>query len=299
MGSNAANTNGRSLSHGASAPPPPPPTLQPTDAAPPGATGASPLAGSPGLTPTPDPGRAPVLMPDPRPPGGLVKPILDELPVAILPESFDDPFVNGGVYLAFKRAMDLVLGVALLLLLAPLFALIALAIKLEDGGPVFFFQTRVGKDGREFRFWKFRSMVVDAEARRAAVKASAQADAVHDPLRFKLSADPRVTRVGRALRRFSLDELPQLWNVVAGDMSLVGPRPPIPEEVAQYEPRHRRRLEVEQGITCLWQVSGRNLLSFEQQVDLDLQYARRRSIGMDVMLLVRTIPAVLSGRGAC
>ncbi len=197
--------------------------------------------------------------------------------------------------------MDVVLSSAMLIVLAPVFALIALAIKLEDGGPVFFFQTRVGKRGRQFRFWKFRSMVVDAEARREAVKAQAEAqqEPVSDRLRFKMRVDPRVTRVGRVLRRFSLDELPQLLNVLTGDMSLVGPRPPIPEEVAQYSPRHLRRLEVEQGITCLWQVSGRNLLSFEQQVELDIEYARRRSLALDVALLARTVPAVLSGRGAC
>ncbi|MBX3469979.1 MAG: sugar transferase [Planctomycetes bacterium] len=291
MGSNAANTNGRTLLHGASAPPPP--HIESSDT-------ASPAAAPPPLREVPERGQAPLLVSGPPPASGaLVTPILDELPVAILPESFDDPFVNGRVYLALKRAMDVMLGATLLFLLAPVFALIALAIKLEDRGPVFFFQTRVGKDGREFRFWKFRSMGVDAEARRAELKASAPGDALNDRLRFKMSDDPRVTRVGRLLRRFSLDELPQLWNVVTGDMSLVGPRPPIPEEVAEYEPRHRRRLEVEQGITCLWQVSGRNLLSFEQQVELDLQYARRRSLGLDVLLLVRTIPAVLSGRGAC
>lgn len=231
----------------------------------------------------------------------LVTPLLEQLPVTLeVPVSLEEEtFEHGRTYLALKRAADVVVGSLALLVLSPLFAVVAALIKLESPGPVFFFQTRVGKGGRHFRFWKFRSMVIDAEERKASLKAIEPRDAVSDRLRFKMQDDPRVTRSGRFLRRFSLDELPQLWNVIRGDMTLVGPRPPIPEEVAEYGPRHLRRLEVEQGITCLWQVSGRNLLSFDQQVELDIEYARRRNLLFDLTLLFRTIPAVLSGRGAC
>jgi lipopolysaccharide/colanic/teichoic acid biosynthesis glycosyltransferase len=236
-----------------------------------------------------------------------VRPLLELLPVEALVDlegltaraAPDEPFVHDRPYLLAKRALDIAAAGLALLALSPVLAVIALLVRLEDGGPALFAQTRVGKGGREFRFWKFRSMVVDAEARKASLAAQGPTDAVSDRLRFKMQDDPRVTRVGRVLRRFSLDELPQLWNVVRGDMSLVGPRPPIPSEVAEYEPRHRRRLEVEQGITCLWQVSGRNLLSFEEQVALDVEYARRRGLLLDLSLLVRTVPAVLGGRGAC
>lgn len=279
-------------------------------AASPTASPTAPSSGPSSAAPT-APSSAPSTASSQAAPPTLVKPLLEQLEVELprggeltgelTGQARGEALVDDRAYLALKRVMDVVLGSTLLLLLSPLLALLAAAIKLEDGGPVFFFHTRVGKRGRRFRFWKFRSMCVDAEARREEVKRQAQAqeEAVSDRLRFKMSADPRVTRVGRVLRRFSLDELPQLVNVVVGDMSLVGPRPPIPEEVAQYGPRHLRRLEVEQGITCLWQVSGRNLLSFEQQVELDLEYARRRSLGFDVLLLARTIPAVLTGRGAC
>jgi lipopolysaccharide/colanic/teichoic acid biosynthesis glycosyltransferase len=237
----------------------------------------------------------------PPPPQPLVTPVLEQLPVTLEAPvgAQQEAFEHGRVYLALKRALDVVVGSLALVALSPLFAVVAALIKLESPGPVFFFQTRVGKGGRHFRFWKFRSMVVDAEERKASLKAIEPRDAVSDRLRFKMQDDPRVTRTGRVLRRFSLDELPQLWNVVRGDMTLVGPRPPIPEEVAEYGPRHLRRLEVEQGITCLWQVSGRNLLSFEQQVELDIEYARRRTLALDVLLLLRTVPAVLTGRGAC
>lgn len=200
-------------------------------------------------------------------------------------------------YLFFKRAFDFAMSGLALFFLAPLFAVVAFLIKLEDGGPVFFGQTRVGKDGRAFRFWKFRSMCVDAEAKRAQLKA-ALAECGEDSVRFKMVGDPRITRVGNFLRRFSLDELPQFFNVFKGDMSLVGPRPPLPEEVAEYGPRELRRLEVEQGLTCIWQVSGRSLIPFEGQVELDIEYIETRSFWTDLRLLLRTVPAVLAGRGA-
>ena len=196
-------------------------------------------------------------------------------------------------YSAWKRCFDLISATVALALSAPLILIVALLIKLEDGGPVFFSQVRVGKGGRRFRFWKFRSMCVDAEARLDALSAQSE-----DASRFKLRADPRITRVGALLRRSSLDELPQLFNVLAGDMSLVGPRPALPVEVADYDARALGRLDVEQGLTCTWQVSGRSLLSFDEQIDLDLDYVERRSLLLDISLLLRTVPAVLLGRGA-
>jgi lipopolysaccharide/colanic/teichoic acid biosynthesis glycosyltransferase len=194
-----------------------------------------------------------------------------------------------------KRALDLA-GTALLILAsAPILAAIAVAIKLEDGGPVLFRQTRVGRDGRLFIMFKFRSMVPDAEARKAALMAQNE---MSDGILFKIRRDPRVTRVGRIIRKLSLDELPQLFNVLRGEMSLVGPRPPVPSEVALYDPGHRRRLAALPGITCLWQVSGRNEIDFHGQVQLDVAYIERQSIRLDLAILIRTIPAVLAGKGA-
>ena len=193
-----------------------------------------------------------------------------------------------------KRALDITVAAALLVLAAPLMLLIALAIKLDSPGPVIFRQRRVGKDGRPFTFYKFRGMVADAEARLHEV---AHLNEVDGPI-FKSRRDPRVTRVGRVLRRTSLDELPQLWNVLRGDMSLVGPRPPLPTEVTRYEPWQRDRLLVPGGITGLWQVSGRNLLGFEDMVRLDLEYITRWSLWLDLRILLRTILVVLTARGA-
>ena len=197
--------------------------------------------------------------------------------------------------LAAKRTMDVVGALALLILLLPVFALIGVMIKLEDPGPVLFWQDRVGQWGRLFRFPKFRSMVVDAEARKAKLLASNDHGA---SVTFKMKRDPRVTRVGAVLRRTSLDELPQLWSVLKGDMSLVGPRPPVPSEVDRYTPADRRRLDVRPGLTCLWQVSGRGDIPFPQQVELDSEYIESRGFWTDVWLLLRTIPAVFLGRGA-
>jgi len=172
---------------------------------------------------------------------------------------------------------------------------VAVAIRLEDRGPVFFKQTRVGRGGRKFAFFKFRSMFVDAEARRAKlVDKSDDGDAV----RFKMRRDPRITNVGRWIRRFSIDELPQLWNVLRGDMTIVGPRPPIPSEVALYAPEDWRRLDVTPGLTCTWQVSGRADIPFPRQVALDVEYIRERTLLVDLWLMIRTVPAVLAGRGA-
>lgn len=192
------------------------------------------------------------------------------------------------------RALDVSLSATLLLLLLPVFAVIAVAVRLESPGPLIFRQKRVGKDGCEFPFLKFRSMIRDAEARRLGLENRNERGG---PV-FKIRDDPRVTRVGRVLRRWSLDELPQLINVLRGDMSLVGPRPALPSEVARYTPHQRRRLAVTPGVTGLWQVSGRARLSFEESVALDLAYIQRRSLALNLLILARTVPAVLNGDGA-
>jgi lipopolysaccharide/colanic/teichoic acid biosynthesis glycosyltransferase len=200
-----------------------------------------------------------------------------------------------GTGLWSKRALDLtVSGVALALFL-PFGLVIALLIK-RDGGPVFYWQDRVGYRGRTFRFPKFRSMVVNADQLRQTLLE--ENDHIGAGITFKRENDPRITAVGRFIRRSSLDEMPQLWSVLRGDMSLVGPRPALPEEVARYTPLQRRRLEVKPGLTCIWQVSGRSQIPFEGQVALDLEYIRTRSFRGDLVLLLKTVPAVLFGRGA-
>lgn len=193
-----------------------------------------------------------------------------------------------------KRMLDVVGAIVLLVILAPVMAAIAIAIKLDSPGSVIFGQTRCGKDGIPFTFYKFRGMVADAEARKHELLAFNEADG---PL-FKMRHDPRVTRVGRFIRATSLDELPQIWNVLKGDMSLVGPRPGVPSEVDQYAPWHRQRMAVVGGMTGLWQVSGRSELSFEQMVHLDIEYVERWSLWLDIVILLRTAKAVLTTRGA-
>ena len=197
---------------------------------------------------------------------------------------------------AVKRALDLVVAAELLVLLTPLFLAVAVAIKLTDGGPVLFWQTRVGRHGRSLRFPKFRSMRVDAEAVKAQLAAANQHGA--SGVTFKMKRDPRITAVGRLIRKLSIDELPQLWLVLTGDMSLVGPRPPVPSEVERYTVADRRRLDVKPGLTCTWQVSGRSDIPFDRQVELDVEYIQSRSVLVDIGLLARTVPAVLLGRGA-
>lgn len=195
---------------------------------------------------------------------------------------------------AFKRLFD-ILGSAIgLICLSPIFALTALFIKLEDGGPVLYVQKRVGKWGKIFPMYKFRSMVMNADKMKDQLMDLNEAGDVM----FKMKNDPRITRVGRIIRKLSIDELPQLYNVLRGDMSLVGPRPPLPREAAQYSLADRRRLEVIPGITCLWQVEGRSDIDFKGQVGLDVQYIESQSLWGDLVLLLKTIPAVLSGRGA-
>jgi exopolysaccharide biosynthesis polyprenyl glycosylphosphotransferase len=203
------------------------------------------------------------------------------------------PAISGGRRV-LKNAFDLCAGGLLLLVLAPFLAAVAVAVKLSSPGPVLFRQTRVGVDGRDFTMFKFRSMVPDAERRRADLVDLSDGN----DMLFKMRNDPRVTRVGAVLRRFSLDELPQLFNVVRGDMSLVGPRPPLPEEVAGYSDDAARRLRVRPGLTGLWQVSGRSDLSWEESLLLDLRYVDNWSLVLDLAILWRTGRAVLRGAGA-
>jgi exopolysaccharide biosynthesis polyprenyl glycosylphosphotransferase len=199
-----------------------------------------------------------------------------------------------GAYLA-KRLLDIVASAILLVLLTPIFLAVAIAIRLEDPGPILFKQTRVGRWGTLFTMWKFRSMFTDAEERKRELMAQNE---MEGGVLFKMKDDPRITKVGRIIRKTSIDELPQLWNVFKGEMSLVGPRPPVTQEVDQYSLSDRRRLEVIPGITCIWQVSGRSDIPFEQQVELDVQYIESQSFWNDIKILLKTVPALLFGTGA-
>jgi exopolysaccharide biosynthesis polyprenyl glycosylphosphotransferase len=201
---------------------------------------------------------------------------------------------GGSAALAVKRAFDVAVSALLLALLSPLFVAIAAVIRLDSEGPALFVQERCGLRGRRFPFLKFRTMHRDAEQRLAEIR---ERNELSGPV-FKLKQDPRMTRVGRFLRRYSLDELPQLANVLVGHMSLVGPRPPVPSEVARYELDHHGRLSMRPGMTGLWQISGRNEIPFEEWVKLDLEYIQGWSLALDLGILLATIPAVLSGRGA-
>ena len=197
------------------------------------------------------------------------------------------------IRLLVKRATDIVLAGTALILVFPIMLLIALLIRMTSPGPVIFRQIRCGLNGRRFVFYKFRSMCQDAEAQRAALQHLNSKSTA-----FKIPDDPRLTSVGRWLRKFSIDEWPQLWNVLKGDMSLVGPRPPLPEEVEQYKPWQRRRLRMRPGLTCLWVISGRDHIDFETWMRMDMQYIDTWSLGLDWKIMLRTIPQVLSGRGA-
>lgn len=203
-----------------------------------------------------------------------------------------------------KRAMDVFSSGVLIIVLSPLMLVVALLIR-RDGGPVFFRQKRVGYRGCEFGMLKFRSMCVDAEAK---LKELLSQNEKSDGITFKMKNDPRITPIGRIIRKSSIDELPQLFNVLCGDMSLVGPRPPLPREVALYSPDDRRRLLATPGITCLWQVGeregrlfevgDRNQIEFPEQVDLDVRYIESQSVWKDLLILAKTVPAVLLGKGA-
>lgn len=194
-----------------------------------------------------------------------------------------------------KRATDILASLFGMLLLSPLFLVLAVAVKLSSPGPVIFSQIRVGRYGRHFKFYKFRSMRSDAEAQKdGLMDRNESADGVI----FKMKDDPRITKVGKFLRRTSLDELPQLWNVFIGDMSLVGPRPPVPSEVEKYTLEDRKRLDVIPGITCLWQIKGRSEIPFHEQVQLDKEYILTPGVWKDIVILLKTIPAIIGGRGA-
>jgi len=196
---------------------------------------------------------------------------------------------------AVKRAMDIVGSLVGMVLLSPVFLGIAAAVKFTSPGPVFFTQVRVGRYGRHFRFYKFRSMRTDAEALKAKLMSQNESK---DGVIFKMKDDPRITKVGKFIRRTSLDELPQLWNVFIGDMSLVGPRPPVPKEVQEYTLEDRKRLDVIPGITCLWQIKGRSEIPFHEQVRLDKEYILAPGFWKDVKILLKTIPAIIGGKGA-
>jgi lipopolysaccharide/colanic/teichoic acid biosynthesis glycosyltransferase len=193
-----------------------------------------------------------------------------------------------------KDLFDRLVAVAALILLFPLMAVIGTMIRLHDRGPALFTQVRVGKDGRVFRIYKFRTMVVDADQRREELRASSDPDRI----RFKLRKDPRITTLGAHLRRWSMDELPQLLNVLLGDMSLVGPRPDLPDDAAKYADHVRRRLVVKPGITGLWQVNGRSDLSSEESVRLDLRYVENWSFALDLQIMWKTISAIVGRAGA-
>ena len=211
---------------------------------------------------------------------------------AVLP--FETPEARGLYLRAGKRLVDVIGAACALVILAPLIGVLALIVRLTSRGPVLYRSTRIGRGGQEFTFYKLRSMVKDADLDREQLSHLNEADG---PV-FKIARDPRITPIGRFMRSTSLDEVPQFWNVLRGDMSLVGPRPPIPEEVAQYEPWQLRRLDVRPGLTCLWQISGRSRIGFQEWMRLDLEYIRHRSLMLDLKILLRTIPAVLSREGA-
>ena len=199
------------------------------------------------------------------------------------------------IQLVLKRVMDLALAIILLLVLSPFFLLIALAVRLTSSGPILYRWPVVGQGGRYFIGYKFRTMIEDADRRKSELLVNNE---MRGPV-FKMENDPRVTRVGRSLRRFSLDELPQLWSVLKGEMSLVGPRPPLQEEYEQFSEWQKQKLAVKPGITCLWQVSGRNRIrDFDEWVRLDLKYIQEWSLWLDIKIMFKTAIAVISARGA-
>jgi lipopolysaccharide/colanic/teichoic acid biosynthesis glycosyltransferase len=233
---------------------------------------------------------------------GLLAPLAGRAPQNLIADREDGAIAApvsipdvSSVYLFAKRATDIIGSLFGLVLLSPLIAVVAVIIKLTDGGPVFYRHTRVGKWGREFQCLKFRSMVVNADN----IKADIAHLNTHDDHRtFKVPDDPRVTLIGRWVRRASIDEVPQLWNVLRGEMSLVGPRPPVPLEVERYDLDDMQRLLVKPGLTCIWQVSGRSRLPFPKQLEMDMAYIEQRNYWFDLKLMLRTLPAVLSADGA-
>lgn len=200
------------------------------------------------------------------------------------------------IYLFCKRLVDVVVSLIAIVLLLPVFILAAIGIRVGSVGPIFYRQRRVGLQGKLFSMWKFRSMQhkLSASAEARLLEAQSQAG-----VRFKMEDDPRITTVGKFIRKYSIDELPQLFNVLIGNMSLVGPRPALPSEVAEYTPRQNARLHSTPGITCIWQVSGRSNIPFVQQVEMDIEYICKATILLDITLLLKTVPAVIFCKGAC
>lgn len=222
----------------------------------------------------------------------LVKPILNELQVE---NEYENIQIRKQLfYSVVKRLFDITFSLLAIIFLIPMFVLTIIAIKIDSKGPAVYTQYRVGKNGKKFNLYKFRSMCVDADQKLLSIIHLNEKDG---PI-FKITNDPRVTRVGRFIRKTSIDELPQFLNVLVGNMSIVGPRPPLPTEVEEYSMYHMQRLCVKPGITCYWQVSGRSNLSFDDWVKLDLKYIEDRSLWTDTKIILRTVPAVLSGRGA-
>lgn len=218
---------------------------------------------------------------------------MDNLHHAVKAEATVVP--NGSkVYLFLKRTMDIVCSLIALIVLSPVFLVTSIAIRAEDGGKAIFTQTRIGKDCKPFKMYKFRSMCVDAEAKLKDLQDMNEMDG----LAFKIEKDPRITKVGAFIRKTSIDELPQLINILIGNMSIVGPRPPLESEVAQYNEYQMQRLLVKPGLTCYWQCSGRSKMSFDDWIDSDIDYIKNRSLLLDIKLILRTIPAVLRSVGA-
>ena len=202
---------------------------------------------------------------------------------------------EGPIYLFFKRAMDIIGSLCGIILLSPLLIIVALAIKIEDPrGSIFFSQQRCGKDNKLFPMYKFRSMVSNAEE---LLEELMEHNEMDGPV-FKIKDDPRITKVGKFIRKTSIDELPQLFNILMGDMSIVGPRPAIPHEVAEYSHYHKQRLLVKPGLTCIWQVSGRNSIGFDEWVDMDLEYIENRNLWMDIKLIFKTVGVLFGDENA-
>ena len=206
-----------------------------------------------------------------------------------------DNFKEKPLYDAIKRIFDILISGFALIVLSPLLLVLTIMVR-SDGGPAIYCQNRVGKNGKTFRIFKFRSMCVNADSPEMLAKLQAMNEM--DGPAFKIKEDPRITKVGHFIRRTSMDELPQLVNILRGDMSIVGPRPPLVSEVKQYTEYQKQRLLVKQGLTCYWQCSGRNNISFDEWVELDLKYIRERSLWTDLKIILKTVPAVLSGNGA-
>ncbi len=206
-----------------------------------------------------------------------------------------DSFKEKPVYDFFKRLFDIVLSGMAIVVLSPVLLILAIAVR-SDGGPAIYSQIRVGKNEKRFRIYKFRSMCMNADSPEMLAKLAALNEM--DGPAFKIKDDPRITKVGHFIRRTSLDELPQLFNIFLGDMSIVGPRPPLENEVKQYTEYQKQRLLVKQGLTCYWQCSGRNNISFEEWMEMDVQYIRERSLWTDLKIILKTVPAVLTGDGA-